>query len=329
MIIDFEHHLFMQEELQKGNSKSGKIYERYWDQSGRIGFRIYEEASHVDRYLQFMDEAGIDVAVLTTNRISGLEQTRRWNDFCAKVVRENPKRFVGFACIPPLGGKPAFEELERAIQELGLKGVHIFTHSDGRMLDSRELWPFYEKVSELRIPIDVHVTLNPDGFDALYSPYPLHHVMARELDMCATTLRICLGGVLEDFPALVFIMNHFGGGVSAILERLDAYMSHVGPGRPDFYFQKRLISKPWREYFDKLYFNMAGREGGMDAVRCALTNISPRKLLFATDWPFDFDYRPQDVRQYVNEVRRLDLPEDEIQAMLGSTGAKLLGIRNE
>ena len=101
MIIDFEHHLFMQEELQKGNSKSGKIYERYWDQSGRIGFRIHEEASHVDRYLQFMDEAGIDVAVLTTNRISGLEQTRRWNDFCAKVVRENPKRFVGFACIPP------------------------------------------------------------------------------------------------------------------------------------------------------------------------------------------------------------------------------------
>lgn len=326
MIIDMEHHGATEDWVEKGSSKSGKICERYWDTDGKMKIHLFQEASRVERRLQFMDEAGIDIAVLTTMPVSSLEGCRRWNDFCAEVVQKNPKRFVGFASIPPLGGEPALKELERAVKELGLKGVHMWTQSEGRPLDSRELWPFYKKVSELGIPIDVHVTLDPPGFDALHAPYALHYIMARELDMCVATFRVCLGGVLEDFPDLVLIMNHFGGGISAILERLDVYMGYVGPGCPSLYLDKPLISKPWREYFDKLYFNMVGREVGMAAVKCALTNISPRKLLFGIDWPFNYDHVPQGVKRYIEEIRKLDLPKGDIEAMLGGTAAGLLGI---
>lgn len=327
MIIDFENHIFLKEQTEKVDGKSAKIYERYWDENGRLRGRISQDGSSVDKYLRFMDEAGLDMAVLTTNVIGGLDQMRRWNDFCAKVVKENPKRFVGFASVPPIGGKPAFEELGRAVNELGLRGAHIWTRIDGHPLDSRKLWPFYEKVSELRVPIDVHITSEPSGFDALHAPYALYYVMAREFDMCAATLRICLGGVLEDFHDLVFIMNHFGGGVSSMIERLDAYMSYADqPGWSDFYSGKPLITKPWRDYFDKLYFSMAGREVGMAAVKSALTNISPKKLLFATDWPFNYDYDPGGVRRYAEEIRKLNLPQDDMDAMLGGNAAKLLGI---
>jgi len=327
MIIDLEHHLFLKEQTQRARSKSGKICERYWDENGKLRVRIFQDGSSVDKYLQFMDEAGLDMAVLTTNLLGGLEQMKRWNDLCAKVVKEHPKRFVGFASIPPIGGKPAFEELERAVNELGLKGVHIWTHIDGHPLDSRKLWPFYEKVSAMGIPIDVHVTVEPLGFDALHAPYALYYVIAREFDICAATLRICLGGVLEDFPDLVFIINHFGGGVSSVMERLDAYMNYADQlGWSDFYRGKPLITKPWREYFNKLYFSMAGREGGMAAVKSALTNISPKKLMFATDWPFNYDYDPRGVKRYVEEIRKLNLPQDDIEAMLGGNAAKLLGI---
>jgi len=330
VIIDFEHHMFTQEQLQKGSSKSGKICERYWDADGKLKTRIFQDASQVDKYLRFMDEAGIDMAVLTTS-LQGTqgnpEKVSRVNDFCAKVVQENPKRYVGLASIPPLGGKPALMELERAVKELGLKGVRIMARNEGRTVDSRELWPFYERVSELGIPIDVHVETEPRGFDALDAPYALYYVVAREFDMAAATLRVCLGGVLEDFPDLVLIMNHFGGGVSSVIERLDAYMSYADrSGWSDFYLGKPLITKPWREYFNKLYFNMAGREIGTATVKCALTAISPRKLLFGTDWPFNYDYDPQGVKRYVAEIRELDLPKDDIEAMLGGNGAKLLGI---
>ena len=146
------------------------------------------------------------------------------------------------------------------------------------------------------------------------------------MDICATTMRLCLGGVLEQFPDLVFIVNHFGGGVSAVLERFDAYLSYVGEGWQDFYPGKPLITKPWRHYFEKLYFNMAGRELGMDTVRCALTNISPKKMLFGTDWPFNYDNDPAGARQYIADIRALDLPGEETEAMLGGNGARLLGI---
>ena len=326
MIIDVEHHFTMKKHGDEERFPSGRICERYWDKAGNIRIRVSSEASRVDRHLQFMDEAGIDMALLTINPQMDLEQSKRWNDFCAERVTENPHRFIGFASVPPLDGEPAFNELERAVKALGLKGVHIFSRIKGRTLDSRELWPFYERMAALAVPIDVHIEGSPEGFDALKAPYALYYVMAREFDICATTMRICLGGVLEDFPDLVFIINHFGGGVSAVLERLDAYLSYVGPGWPDFYVGKPLISKPWREYFNKLYFNMAGREYGIDALKCALTNISPKRLLFGTDWPFNFDGNPQGVRKLVEEIRNLDLPREDIEAMLGGNAVKLLGV---
>ena len=218
------------------------------------------------------------------------------------------------------------DELDRAVTVLGLRGVHIWTQNNGRMLDSQELWPFYQKVSELRVPIDVHVTLDPAGYDSLHAEYALHYVMARELDMCAATFRLCLGGVLEDFPDLVIIMNHLGGGISAVLERMDAYMNYVGPGCPSLYRDKPLITKPWRAYFDKLYFNIAGREVGMAAVRSALTNIRPERLMFGTDWPYNFDHEPQEVRRYISEIRKLPLSKRDIDGMLGDNAATLLGI---
>ncbi len=327
MIIDMEHHLATVDKLEKGKSESGKVCERYWDIDGKMKIKSFEEAARAVSHLEFMDAAGIDIALLTTNPITTLDQCRRWNDFCASLVNDHPDRFVGFATIPPLGGKPAFDELDRAVKELGLRGVHIWTWNDGKALDSREMWPFYEKVSELDIPIDVHVTLEPPGLDSLHATYALYYVMARELDMCSATLKVCLGGVLEDFPDLVMIMNHFGGGVSAVLERLDAYMGFVGPGCPSLYQGESLISRPWREYFDKLYFNMAGREVGMAAVKSALTNISPQKLMFGTDWPFNYDSNPAGAARYIEEIRKLDLPEKDIEDMLGGNAASLLGVK--
>lgn len=327
MIIDMEHHLATSDLLQKGKSESGKACERYWDTAdGKMKIRSFEEVGYAESHLKFMDEAGIDIAVLTTNPVGSLEACVRWNDFCAGLAKEHPDRFVGFATVPPLGGKPAFEELERAIKELGLRGVHIWTWSDGQPLDSRELWPFYEKANGLGIPLDIHVTLEPPGMDGVHANYALYYVVARELDMCAATFRVCLGGVLEDFPDMKIIMNHFGGGISAILERIDAYMNYVGPGCPSLYMGEPMISRPWREYFNKLYFNMAGREVGMAAVKSALTNISPDRLMFGSDWPFNYDNNVSEAKRYIEEIRKLALPESDIDNMLGGNAARLLSI---
>jgi predicted TIM-barrel fold metal-dependent hydrolase len=326
MIIDMEHHGSTLDNpmLARGKSRSGLYCERYWGDDGRMKVRTYESSARTEERLEFMDAAGIDLAVLSSNPLKTLAEARAWNDHCARMISDHSHRFAAFASIPPLGGPEALKELNRAILELKLQGVHICTRNQDLHLDSREMWPFYARVEELGVPLDVHVTLEPQGYDAVNASYALYYIIAREVDMLVETFRICLGGVLEDFPGLQVIINHFGSGISAILERMDAYLDYEGPGCPAIYPGKPLITRPWREYFNQLYFNIAGREMGIDALRCALTNISPRRLMFGTDWPFNYDHDAGKARKYIQAIKNLALPAEDIDSILGSNARRLL-----
>lgn len=320
MIVDLEHHFRVPREGQ------GATVERTWTADGQFRYSQANSGADVDQHLWFMDEAGIDVAVLSGNLEGAtLDTVKRWNDACARAVSDHPMRFAGFACTLPLGGDPALDELERAVRDLGMKGVHICARPEGQFLDSRDLWPFYEKVSELGVPIDVHVETNPTGYDALQAPWALQYVIARELDITNALFRLCFGGVLEAFPDLKLIVNHFGGAVASLKDRMDLYVKLCGDA---FYRDEPLIRRDWNESFDKLYFNMAGRGRGIATVKCALTCISPKKMMFGTDWPPNFEDDPGDCKRYIEDIRALDLPQEDIEAMLGRTAVELLGLTN-
>jgi predicted TIM-barrel fold metal-dependent hydrolase len=318
MIVDLEHH------FRLARPGLGSTVERRWSADGRFSYSQGNSGADVDAHVRFLDATGIDVAVLTGNlEGADLDGVKRWNDACARAVSDHPGRFVGFACTRPLGGDAALIELERAVKDLGMKGVHIGARPEGRFLDDRALWPFYAKVAELGVPVDVHVETFPDGYDGFHAPWALHYVLARELDITGTTFRLCFGGVLEDFPELKFIVNHFGGALAAVKDRMDLYVRLCGD---QFYRDRPPIARPWQHYFDKLLFSMGGRGRGIATVKCALTCISPRNMMFATDWPPNFEDDPEDCCRFIDEIRGLDLPQDDIDAMLGGNAAELLGL---
>ena len=82
----------------------------------------------------------------------------------------------------------------------------------------------------------------------------------------------------------------------------------------------------FNEHFGKLYFNTAGREIGIGTLKCALTNINPRRLLFGTDYPPNFVDDPMGMRTYIQEIRQLDLDREWIEAILSTNGIELLGL---
>ncbi|MBT3362822.1 MAG: amidohydrolase family protein [Chloroflexi bacterium] len=329
MIIDVENHIRIPAHAGDITFESGKATERFWKEDGSFGFRLSKDSANVGRYIQFMDEAGIDMAVLTsqTPALVDLDETKKWHDYAAELMQKYPKRLACIATIKPVGVKGMLKELERAIKECGLKGVHISASNNNVELDSKEMWPFYELVSQLNIPVDVHIQADTLGFENLKADYALHYVAAREFHMASAVMRVCFGGVLEQFPDLKLLMNHFGGGISSVIDRFDLYAKLAddldGPG---FYHGEPLISRPFREYFDKLYFNMAGRGASIATIKCALTNICPKKLLFATDWPLNYDYYPDVLKKYIEDIRKLDLPADDIEAMLGGNAAQFYGL---
>ena len=80
-----------------------------------------------------------------------------------------------------------------------------------------------------------------------------------------------------------------------------------------------------------LYFDLAGFEGGLTALHCALQGIRPERLLFASDYPQDFTGVNTDtgrgmkeLKAYIDAVRALALSDATKEAILGRTAAQLL-----
>jgi hypothetical protein len=93
------------------------------------------------------------------------------------------------------------------------------------------------------------------------------------------------------------------------------------------------LKKPFAEYYDMVYFDMAGFEGGQVALNCALQGIRPERLVFASDYPQDFTGVNTDtgkgmseLKSYIETIRNLQLDTSQKQAMLGGTAAGLLKI---
>lgn len=64
----------------------------------------------------------------------------------------------------------------------------------------------------------------------------------------------------------------------------------------------------------------------MNAVKCALSGINPERLLFATDYPFNFTGDPLRAAEYINNIKQLDLPPESVKLMLGGNAARVLDI---
>ena len=317
MIIDFEHHYFPEELVRKHGAKPGERYT--WVDRGIPRVNLHDGLFNMEEHLYHMDAAGIDVAVLSAWDLS-LEECCIVNDNLAKVQGKYSGRFIGLASTQLLRGKEALEELDRAIKGLGLKGVVICATVDGKPIDSPELYPFYEKVTELDVPIYVHPSTFFVGFDFLNAPYDLHRGIGREFDLCTATVRLIMGGVLEDFPTLNVVISHLGGGIAALLERIQM-VERRGPA------PSTKMKKPFGEYFGRLYFDMAGYQGGMNAVDCAMKVIKPARLVFGTDYPQNF-YEPlgspEGIKEYIENIRKLEITEESKELILGGNASSIL-----
>ena len=322
MIIDYQHHYVPKEVAKKHGLYSEEPSFAKFD-SGVPRLTMHSRLYDAEMQLRDMDDAGVDISVLSCllGWDATLEDNRTINDCLAELQQRYPGRCVGLAQAPLLGGASAMAEFDRAVVELGLHGVAITSQFRGLPLDSEQLYPFYEKVSVLDVPIFVHPAMVPEGYGLLLD-YDLARILGREVDLAVAATRIVAGGVLERFPNLKFVIGHFGGGIAGVKDRLVAKAYRFGT-----------LDKPFEHYFDMLYFDMAGFEGGTTALGCALQGIRPDRLVFATDYPQDFTGVSTDtgkgmaaLRDYIDAIRELPLSDDEKDAIMGGTAASLLGL---
>ncbi|MCL6592555.1 MAG: amidohydrolase family protein [Alicyclobacillus sp.] len=283
---------------------------------------------NLDRHLAMMDEAGVDIAVLSSGEgmKGNLETCRRVNEFLAEAMQKYPGRIIGMAHVPPLEGDAALQELERAHKDLGLRGAALPSTVQGKGLDSPELWPFYSKVQELGTFVFIHPalsvqTLGLQGFDK----FDLYRTVGREFDLVLATIRLICGGVLDDFPNLRVVISHLAGGISALLGRIRNYQDKEYWGLAHDPVHGKTAKQPFETYLRKLFFDTGGHFGDSTAVASALLNIPPSQLLFGTDYPQEIRDR-NEVREFIERLAEWDLPEAERAGILGENALRLLGL---
>jgi predicted TIM-barrel fold metal-dependent hydrolase len=121
----------------------------------------------------------------------------RWstNGEIAAACEKYPDRFIFQANVGPIikrGMKNALWELDYLVRERNCRLIKFYPPEDTYINDER-LWPFYERVSQLRIPLTVHT-----GF-CWVPPGRSKYCLPIQLDDVAT-----------DFPDLTIIAFHAG-----------------------------------------------------------------------------------------------------------------------
>jgi aminocarboxymuconate-semialdehyde decarboxylase len=329
MIIDVHTHyrskLLFQELLKRGQmkimvdqDKNRHVYDR-----GMYMFSMPEQYAEPDleRRIEYLDRHGIDIQVLSTPRSSdysaeeGAELAKITNDGIAEATQRHPNRFIGLASVPIKDKSKALDELNRAIHELGFKGVCISSNIGGIPLDSEDLWPFYKRVVELDIPIFVHPGY-PLGVDQM-KDYGLGPIVGFEFDLILAQVRLIYGGVLEEFPTLKFIFSHLGGGTPFLKERIENGWEFAKTV-PD---KKPRISKQPSYYLESLYFETVSFY--KPAIMCAIQCSGVDKILFGTDYPL---YPLGDIPSSIKTMKEIDLCRSDKEKILCENAKTLFKI---
>lgn len=245
-----------------------------------------------DARLAAMDEAGIDVQVLSSAapHIHWMEPDEavkvagNVNDGLAEAIAVHPDRFAGLATLATPAPVAAARELERCVRQLDFRGAMVHGHTEGRFLDDQFFWPMLEAAEALDVPIYLHPTYPPKAvMDAYYSGLPgpfgmllSTGMMGWHYETAMHTMRMVIGGVFRRFPRLQLIIGHGGEALPFFLDRSIKVLNR---GSPE-------MSQHLKEtYRNNFYVTTAGFF--YDApMRCAMEVTPIERILFAADSPY-------------------------------------------
>ena len=264
-------------------------------------------------YVQILTMANPPVEIIADPE-EAAEMSRIANDEMAELVAKHPDRFVGaVACLPMNDPDAALKEIDRAIKELGLVGVQIFTHVKGRALDHPDFLPVFEKMAQYDLPIWLH-----PGRNARFSDYPtedeslydIWHIFGWTYDSTAAMTRLVFTGIFDKHPNLKIITHHLGGLVPYTYGRIIQGYNKVGMRSEE---GRKLLDRLERhphEYFRMFYADTA-TNGSVEALECGIRYFGADRVLFGTDMPFDSEGGPVFVGETIRTMEEMDAsPED-------------------
>ncbi|MBN1107084.1 MAG: amidohydrolase [Deltaproteobacteria bacterium] len=326
MRIDVHNHYYPEgflKQLEKDGSSAGVTVEKdEWGrrilvQQGTRVVTLTPPMIHIEERLADMEKAGFDAQILTLSIPSvdifpvevGESLARVVNDETAEICRRYPGRFRGFATLPFLDPERTVRELERCVEKLGFRGACIGSNINGMPLDDRRLDPFYERISRYDLPIHIHPRAPRDRES--YRDYRLGPMIGFEVELCIAVVRLVMGGVLERFPNLKFIVAHLGGAIPYLAERVqNCYEAY-----PEC---QKNITRPAKDYLRKFYYDTVSFFE--PALLCAYAFVGAEHMVLGSDYPHVIG----DIREAVTSIESLPIPEADKEKIFSGNILRLM-----
>lgn len=257
-----------------------------------------------------MDASGVDMQMVSAfSDFYGrdLATAKKVNDVVAAGVAKHPDRFAGLAVAPLSEPETAAKEMERAVKELGHRGVAIGSNVDGVNLDAPEFGPFFKTVEALGVPIFIH-PVNALGADRL-AKYELNNFIGFVTDTAVAAGSLIFGGVMKAFPNLKIYLAHGGGTCPFIRGRWDHGWEHRLKGPK--------IDKAPSEYLKLFYADALVHS--KQSLEYVVEVFGEDHIMVGTDYPYDMGHPDQPA--WIRDSGFLST--SGVEAILGGTAEKL------
>ncbi len=199
------------------------------------------------------------------------------NDYLAGQTQGKPQ-FIPIATIPPpprAGGENAARCAERAIRDLGMRGIYMMAHYDGRFLGDPLFEPIFALAARLGVCIFVHPTVvisHFEGYNRRNEPLLIGFIN----DVRMSALDFVASGVLQRHPNLRIIWAQLGGGIIFTHGRLDI--------EGETFPAENELPHPYSHYLRRMYYEFSSCSAL--EVEFALKAAGEGQILTGTDFPF-------------------------------------------
>jgi predicted TIM-barrel fold metal-dependent hydrolase len=241
-----------------------------------------------EEFFSMLDSGGIDVSVLYTEKYAmRLGVKTATNDEVSAFVARRPDRLLGVAGIDPWEDDAA-NEVDRAVNELGLRGVIMSPFKQGLEPGSARMARVLGRCEALGVPVLFHTGINWFKEAAYDAGHP------RFLDAAASA-----------FPDLKIVALH--AGWPWVNDMMMIAWKH-----PNVYLD---ISAHRPRHFTV-------PESGWGALLYYGNRMLSHKVLFASTWTL-LGVPPADL---VKEVQALPLKDEVLERWLGLNAARVFGL---
>ncbi len=308
MKIDIFAHFLPKKYLQRLNKRFKHIAGSK-AASNRATFDVEMRLKLMDRYpdvLQVLTIVGLSFETLVSPEESP-ELAKIANDELAELIIKHPDKFIGGVALLPINNiDAALLETDRAINQLGFKGVQVYARLNGEQLDDPKYKMLYKKMAEYDLPIWIH----PDS-DKLID----ESVFGWPFATANAMRRLVVSGIFSEFPNIKFITHHCGA-LAPYFEGRIKWLLPLG-------YKMDNPARNWWTHFHKFY-NDTATYGSTSALMCGYNFFGVDRLLFGSDAPLGPHYGL--TLETIESVQRMNISDSDKEKIFVKNAVNLLKI---